>query len=80
MFSQLKEEVGYVGREVFWAIPIKNSNSGTGVNNRVPEMNFGGREVEYRGDTEGDQTKGLKVRERSPLKIMIRADEESVGK
>ena len=31
VFSQLEEKVGYVGGEDFWAIPIKDSNSGAGV-------------------------------------------------
>ena len=54
MFSQLEEEVGYVRWKDFWAIPIKNGDSGTGVNNGVPKMNFGRREVEDWGDAEGD--------------------------
>ena len=61
MFSQLEEEVGYVRREGFWTIPIKNSNSGAGVNDRIPEMNFGRREVKYGRDAEGDETKGLEM-------------------
>ena len=54
MFSQLEEEVCYVGGEGFWTVPIKNGNGGTGVNNRIPKMNFGRREVENRGNTEGN--------------------------
>ena len=63
MFSQLEEEIGYVRREGFWAIPIKNSDGGASVNYRIPKVNFGRREVENRGDAEGDETKGLEVRE-----------------
>ena len=63
MFSQLEEEIGYVRREGFWAIPIKNSDDGTSVDYGVPKVNFGRREVENGGDAEGDETKGLEVRE-----------------
>ena len=63
MFSQLEEEVCNVGGEGFWAIPVKDGDRWTGVNNRVPEMNFRRREIEYRGDAKGDETKGLEVRE-----------------
>ena len=54
MFSQLKEEICYVGGKGFWAIPIKYGDSGAGVNDRIPKMNFGGWEVEYGGNTDGD--------------------------
>ena len=57
----MKEEVCNVGGKGFWTIPIKDSNGGTGVNNRIPKMNFGRREVKDRGDAEGDETKGLEV-------------------
>ena len=62
MFSQLEEEVCYVGRKRFWAIPIKNGDGGAGVNNRIPKMDFWRREVEDGGDTKGNEIKGLKVR------------------
>ena len=39
-------------------------------------MNLGGREVENRGDAEGNEAKGLKMREGSPLEIMIGTDEK----
>ena len=63
MFPQLEKEVGYVRREGLWAVPIKNSDGGTGVNNRVPKVDFGRREVENRGDAKGDKAKGLKMGE-----------------
>ena len=50
----MKEEICNVGGERFWAIPIKDSNGGTGVNNRIPKMNFGRREVEDRRDAKGN--------------------------
>ena len=62
MFTQLKKEVGYVGGEGFWAIPVEDSDGGTSVNNRIPEMDFGGREIKYWGDAKGDKAKGLKMR------------------
>ena len=61
MFSQLEEKVGDVGREGFGAVPVEYSDGGTGVNNRIPKMHFGGREVKDRGDAEGDEAKGLEV-------------------
>ena len=63
MLSQLKEEVCNVGGEGLWAIPVKDSNRRASVNNRVPKMNFRGREVENGRDAKGDETKGLKMRE-----------------
>ena len=63
MLSQLEEEICYVRRESFWAIPVKDSNGGTSVNNRVPKVDFGRREVKHRGDAKRYQTEGLKVRE-----------------
>ena len=45
----------------------------------VSKVNFGRREIKDRGDTEGDEAKGLEMREGSPLKIMICADEEREG-
>ena len=54
MFSQLKEKIGYVRGERFRAVPIKDSNGGASMNDRVPEMNFGRREVENGGDAEGN--------------------------
>ena len=53
MLSQLKEEISYVGRKGFWTVPVKNGDCGTSVNNGVPKMDFGGREVENWGDTKG---------------------------
>ena len=61
MLSQLEEEIGYVRGERFWTIPIKNGNSGTGVNDRIPKMDFGRREVKNGRDAEGDEAKGLEV-------------------
>ena len=63
MLSQLKEEVGNVGREGFWTIPVENSNGGTGVDNGIPKVNFGSGKVKDRGDTKCYQTEGLKMRE-----------------
>ena len=63
MFSQLKEEICNVGGEGFWTIPVKDYNGRTSVNDRIPKVNFGRREVEYGGDAEGNETEGLKVRE-----------------
>ena len=63
MLSQLEEEIGYVRRESFWAIPIKNSDGGTGVNYGIPKVSFGRREVEDQGDAEGDKTEGLEMRD-----------------
>ena len=63
MFSQLKEEVCNVGGDGFWAIPIKDGKGGASVNDRIPKVNFGRREVKNGGDTEGNETKGLEVRE-----------------
>ena len=54
MFSQLEEKLCDVGREGFWAVPVKDSNGGASMNDRVPEMNFGRREVENGGDAEGN--------------------------
>ena len=76
MFSQLEEEVCYVGRKGFWTIPIKDGNGGASVNDRVTKVNFGGRKVKDRGDTESDETEGLEVRKRSPLEIMICTNEK----
>ena len=45
----------------------------------IPKMDFGRREIKDGGDAEGYQTKGLKVRERSPLKIVIYTNEERRG-
>ena len=63
MFSQLKEKICNVGGEGFWAIPVKDGNGGTSVNNRVPKVNFGRREIKNGGDAEGKEAKGLEVRE-----------------
>ena len=79
MFTQLEKEVSYVRREGFWAVPIENSDGGASVNNRIPKMDFGRREVEHWGDAKGDEAKGLKMREGSPLKIMICTNEERRG-
>ena len=57
----MKEEFCNVGGESFWAIPIKDCNGGASVNDRIPKMNFGRREVKDRGDAEGDETKGLEM-------------------
>ena len=48
MFSQLEEEICYVGRKGSRTIPVKDSDSGASVNNRIPKMNFGRGEVEDR--------------------------------
>ena len=61
MLSQLEEEIGYVGRKSFWAIPIENCNSRAGVNDRIPKVYFGRREVKNGGNTESDETQRLKV-------------------
>ena len=47
--------------------------------NGIPKVDFGRREVEDGRDTEGDETKRLKMRERSPLKVVVYADEERRG-
>ena len=54
MFSQLKEEVGYVRREDFGTIPVKNSDSGTSMDDGIPKLDFGRGEVKNWGNTEGD--------------------------
>ena len=79
MFPQLKEEICNIGGEDFRAIPIKNSNDGASMNYRIPKMNFGRREVENWGNTECDETKGLEMGKRPPLKIVICANEERRG-
>ena len=61
MFPQLEEKFCNVGGEGFGAIPVKNGNGGTSVNDRIPKMNFGRREVKNWGDAEGDKIKGLEV-------------------
>ena len=63
MLPQLKEEVCNVGGEGFRAIPVKDCNGGTGVDDGVPKVNLGGREVENGRNIEGNEAKGLKVRE-----------------
>ena len=63
MFSQLEEKVRYVGGKGFGTIPIENSDSGAGVNDRIPKMNFRGGEVKNGRDTKGNEAKGLKMRE-----------------
>ena len=57
----MKEEICNVGRKDFWTIPIKDCNGGTGVNDRIPKMNFGRREIKNGRDTKGDEAKGLEV-------------------
>ena len=61
MFPQLKEEICNVGGKGFWTIPVKDCNGGASVNDRVPKMNFGRREVKDRRDAKGDEAKGLEV-------------------
>ena len=63
MFSQLEEEVCNVGGEGFWAIPVKNGDRQTSVNNGIPKVDFRRWEIEGGGNTEGDETKGLKMSE-----------------
>ena len=63
MFSQLKEEVGNIGGEGFRTIPVKNCNGRTSVDNGIPKVNFGRGEVENGGNAEGNEAKGLEVRE-----------------
>ena len=46
MFSQLEEKVGNIGGKGFWAVPLKNGNSGTSVDDRIPKVNFRRGEVE----------------------------------
>ena len=58
----MEEEICYVGRKGFWAIPIENSDGGAGMDDGIPKVNFGRREIKDWGDTKGDQTKGLEVR------------------
>ena len=50
----MKEEFCYIRGEDLWAVPIKNSDSGAGVNDRIPKMNFRRREVKDGGDTKSD--------------------------
>ena len=50
----MEEEVCYVRREDFWAIPVKDGDGGTSVNNRIPKMNFGRGEIEDWGDAKGN--------------------------
>ena len=52
MFSQLEEELCYIGREGFWAIPIKNGDSGASMNNGISKVDFGGRKVKDWGDAD----------------------------
>ena len=63
MFSQLEEEVCYVRWEGFWTVPVKNSDGGVGMNDGIPKMNFGRREVKDRRYAKGNEAEGLKVRE-----------------
>ena len=63
MFPQLEEEIRNVGRKGFWAVPVKDSNGGASVDDGVPKVNFRRREVENGGNAEGNETKGLEVRE-----------------
>ena len=49
------------------------------MNDRIPEMNFRRGEVGDRGNAKGNEAKGLKVREGSPLEIMICTNEERRG-
>ena len=76
MFSQLKKKIGNIGWEGFWAVPVKDGNRWASVDNGIPKVNFGRGEVENRGDAEGNEAKGLEMRERSPLKVVISADEK----
>ena len=59
----MKEEVCNIGGKGFWTIPIKDCNGRASVNDRIPKMNFGGREVKNGRNAEGDETKGLEMRE-----------------
>ena len=59
----MEEEVCNVGREGFWTIPIKNGNGGISVDDGVPKVNLRRGKVENRGNTEGNEAKGLEVRE-----------------
>ena len=54
MFSQLEEEISYVGGEGFRAILMKDSDGGAGVDNGIPKVDFGGREVKYWGYAKGN--------------------------
>ena len=63
MFSQLKEEFGYIGGKGFWAVPVENGDGGASMNNGVPKMYFGRGEVKDRGDPEGNEAEGLEMRE-----------------
>ena len=54
MFSQLKEEICDVGGEGFWAIPVKDGDGWTSVDDRIPKMNFRRREVKNGRDAKGD--------------------------
>ena len=72
----MEEEICNVGREGFGTIPIEDSNGGTSMSDGIPKVNFGRREIKNRGDAECKETKGLEVREGSPLKVVIGADEE----
>ena len=58
----MKQKVGNVGGKVFWAIPIKDCNGGTSVDDRIPKMYFWGRKVKNGRDAEGDEAKGLEMR------------------
>ena len=79
MFSQLKKKVCNVGGEGFWAVPVKDGNRWASMDNGIPKVNLRRGEVENGGDAEGNEAKGLEVREGSPLKVMISADEERGG-
>ena len=79
MFSQLKEEFCNIGGKGFRTIPVKDCNGRAGVDDGVPKMNLGGGEVENGGNTEGNETKGLEVREQSPLKVVVSTDEKRRG-
>ena len=63
MFPQLEEEICNVGGKSVWAVPVKDSNGGASVDDGVPKVNFRRGEVKDGGNTEGNEAKGLKVRE-----------------
>ena len=49
------------------------------MNNRIPEVDFGRREIKYGRDAEGNETEGLEVSEGSPLEIVIDTYEKGRG-
>ena len=50
----MKKEFGYVRRKGFWTVPVKDGDSGAGMDDGVPKVNLRGGEVKDRGDAESN--------------------------